>query len=311
LNNKSKTLLLGILFAFIATLIWSGNYIISRKINGIIPPIHLAFYRWFLASVLLLPFSIRHLKSDWIYLKKNILYLIVSATIGIAVYNTLIYYAAHFTQAMNLTLIGATSPFSTFILASIFLKEKLAFEKKLGLVICFLGVLTLLSKGNLTAILSIQISKGDIWMMFASVLWASYTILIRKKPQEIQNLSFQATIFIIGTILLFPAYLLEKAYYPAFSLVKNLDGILIFVIFYTAIFASIIAFFSWNKTVQLLGPSTAILFLNLIPIFTSVESQYILGEQIYRYHYLALASVIIGLLISNISIFKKDKSNVI
>jgi drug/metabolite transporter (DMT)-like permease len=304
LINKSKNLLTGGLFAILATLLWSGNYIISRKINGVIPPVHLAFFRWCLAAIIFLPFGYKAIKTDWPYIKKHILYLFITAAIGISIYNTLIYYAAHYSQAMTLTLIGATSPFTTFVLASVFLKEELILEKKIGLLICFFGVLILLSKGNLGQLLYIQLSKGDVWMMIASVLWATYTILIRKKPAEIQNQSFQAVIFMLGALFLFPAFLIEKSYYPKFSIVANFDGLILFVIIYTAICASIIAFYSWAKVVQLLGPSTAILFLNLIPIFTSVESQYILAEQIFNYHYLSLLFVMLGLVVANFKLSK-------
>ena len=37
----------GIILALLATLVWSGNFIVSREMVGALPPVTLAFLRWF------------------------------------------------------------------------------------------------------------------------------------------------------------------------------------------------------------------------------------------------------------------------
>jgi drug/metabolite transporter (DMT)-like permease len=306
LPHKKNVAIEALLYALLATLIWSGNYTISKAVNNIIPPIHLAFYRWTLAACIITCIGYKSLVQHWYLIKKRILFLIVSSIIGVSTYNTLIYYGAHTSTPMNLSLIGATSPFTTFMLAAIFLKEKLSWQKILGLCICFTGVLILLSKGNINIMAGLSITKGDAWMMLASVLWAVYTILLRIRPQEISLMAFQTTTFILGALFLLPAYLIEERYVGSFSLLANANNLIVFAIIYTAIGASIIAFFSWSKVVQLVGPSKAILFLNLIPIFASVESQFILKLPIEPYHYITLGLIALGLIIANISVAKNN-----
>jgi drug/metabolite transporter (DMT)-like permease len=305
MRNNNSPFIQALLYALLATLIWSGNYTLSKAVQHIIPPIHLAFYRWVLAAVIISCISYKQIISHWALIKKHIAFIIITSIIGVSTYNTLIYYGAHTSTPINLSLIGATSPFTTFILAAIFLKEKLTLQKIVGLLICFTGVLILLSKGNINIISGIQITKGDAWMMLASVLWATYTILLRVRPQTISPLAFQAITFIVGAICLLPAYIIESTYYPNFSVIANYNHTMLFAIVYTAVGASIIAYFSWSNVVQLIGPSRAILFLNFIPIFASVESQFILGLPIQSYHYITLGFIAVGLVVANIRFNKK------
>ncbi len=306
MSGKKNATIEALLYALLATLIWSGNYTISKAVNKIIPPVHLAFYRWTLAACIITCIGYKPLVQHWHLIKKHIVFITISSIIGVSTYNTLIYYGAHTSTPMNLSLIGATSPFTTFILAAIFLKEKLSWQKILGLCICFSGVLILLSKGNINIMAGLSITKGDAWMMLASVLWAIYTILLRIRPQTISLMAFQTITFIIGALLLLPAYIIEERYVSSFSLLASANSLIIFAIIYTAIGASIVAFFSWSKVVQIAGPSKAILFLNLIPIFASVESQFILELPIESYHYITLGLIAIGLIIANIRFGKNS-----
>ena len=74
LNNK-KHIYRGILLAVLATIIWSGNFVVARGVIHEIPPISLAFYRWLTGTIIIAPFAIRHFKreqtvvySNWKYI---------------------------------------------------------------------------------------------------------------------------------------------------------------------------------------------------------------------------------------------------
>ena len=95
MNNTTK----GILFALLATLLWSVNMVIASGIKGHIPPIGLAFWRWTVACIVLAPFAIKNTLANFKIVKKHIWYLMLTAVLGITIFNTLIYFAGKIGRA--------------------------------------------------------------------------------------------------------------------------------------------------------------------------------------------------------------------
>src|SRR6185503_11405819 len=114
----TKQLYIGIGLAVLATIIWSGNFIIARAVAGKIPPISLAFYRWATASLIMLPLAYKKFNEEKQVVLQNKKYIFWISLSGITLFNTLVYYAGHYTPAINLALIGTTSsPVFSIVLA--------------------------------------------------------------------------------------------------------------------------------------------------------------------------------------------------
>ena len=62
---------LGALFAITSTVIWSGNFIVSRYEIHLAGPISLAFFRWTIASITMFPFAYVAIKKEWHIFKQN------------------------------------------------------------------------------------------------------------------------------------------------------------------------------------------------------------------------------------------------
>ena len=295
--GQTKNIYIGIGLAILATLIWSGNFIIARALNGKIPPFSLSFYRWLIASLIVLPFAIKQFSSQWKLVKRSWPYFLCASLFGIALFNSLVYIAAHFTSAINLALIGTTSsPIMAIILARIFLKEKIGWMKMAGMILCSLGVLFLLLKGNFQNLLSLHFSTGDLWSLLAAFSFAVYNTLVKKKPAGVSAVNFLFVVFSLGTLLLFPFYLWELNHYPAVVL----SGELIFSVLYVGIGASVICFFIWNIAISKLGAGRTALFGNLIPVFSSIEAAIILHEDFTWVHIASMAIIFAGLLLANL-----------
>lgn len=293
---KEKNNLQGIALAVLATLIWSGNFIVARAVYKEISPTQLAFYRWATATLLLFPFALKVCIAEWPQLKKHLPYLFWISLTGISLFNTFVYIAGHYTSAINLALIGTTSsPVFANILARIFLKEKFGIAKISGMLICIAGILVLLSKGNFQNLLNLHFSEGDAWVLLAALSFAIYNILVRKKPPVISPLNLLFSSFLLGTLLLLPFFLLEVDAGKHVTWDLPLTG----VILYLGLGASIISFFIWNKSIQILGAGRTALFGNLIPIFSSLEAVIILHEQFSIVHIGSMVIVLAGLIIAN------------
>ncbi len=286
------------LLAVVTTIIWSGNYVIARGISNEVPPISLAFYRWALASLCIAPIALKNFNQQKTIILQHKQYLFWTALTGVSIFNTFIYLAGHYSSAINLALIATTSaPVFITLLAAIYLKEKVSRLRLIGMVICILGILFLLSGGSLQTLAHFSFGKGDILILISAFTFAIYNILVRKKPAGISPLVFLFTIFIVGTLCLLPFYIFEALQQPPIR--WNLNILLI--ILYLGIGNSVIAFFCWNAAIQKLGAAGTGLFGNLIPIFSTIEAVLFLHESFSTSHLISGMLVICGLVISNIN----------
>jgi len=298
-NSHTKE---GVMLAVAATLLWSGNFIIARKASDSIGPITLAFYRWGCATVVLFPFAFKKIKAESAAMKLNWKILLLLSFTGIALFNTFVYVAGHHTTAINMALIGTTSsPIFATAMAAFFLKERLGFFRIIGMLICISGIVLLISKGSWEVLTHFKFSIGDAWILAGSFAFAVYNILVRKKPSGISPLSFLWILFCIGTIMLLPFYLLEQNFtsYQTIWSAELLGSIL-----YLGIGTSVLAFWSWNLAIAKLGAGRTVLFGNLIPVFSTLEAVFLLGEKMTFIHLLSGILVIAGLIIANITLKK-------
>ncbi len=298
-QSAQKNIYTGIGLAVLATFIWSGNFIVARGVIKEIPPISLNFYRWLVASIIIFPFAFKKFKAEWKVVRKSWHYLFWISLTGIALFNTFVYVGAHYTSAINLALIGTTSsPIMSVLFARIFLKEKVGWMKFAGMVICIVGVLFLLAKGDFKNLVHLKFSEGDLWVLLAAFCFAIYNTMVKKKPAGISPVNFLFVIFSFGTLMVLPFFVWEMSY--STQVVWN--GKLIGSILYLGIAASVVCFLIWNMAIRKLGAGRTALFGNLIPVFSSIEAALILHEDFTWVHVTSMIIVFIGIVLANWSI---------
>ncbi|MFV5696090.1 DMT family transporter [Flavobacterium sp. LB3P122] len=291
MSNQNK----GAFFALLATLLWSVNMVIASGIKGHIPPIGLAFWRWTIACIVLAPFAIKSTIESFTFIKKHIRYLMGTAVLGITIFNTLIYFAGKTTSAVNLSLIAISIPLFIVVLSRIIFKEKVSTIKIVGIVTIITGVLVLISKGSLEALLHINSTIGDLLMLVACFFFAYYTILVRQKPDELTPKVFLFSVFVIGTIFLLPFYIWEHLFYKKVIF----DTKTVLVTTYVGIFASLVSYYLWNEAIRLIGTSKTALIYYLIPVFSGILAYFFLGQAIVITQIISMGIIISGLLITN------------
>lgn len=271
-------------------LFWSGNMVLGRGVNQIIPPVTLAFWRWAIALVILLPFTASRLKKDWNLVKNHWVVILILSFLGIACFNTMLYKAVHTTTAINGSLIQTSMPAWIVVFSLMLFKERIRVLQFIAVLACIFGALTIVIRGDVSLIKDLSFVEGDIWMTSAVVLYALYSALLRKRPL-IDELSFITYIFGMGIIMLFPLYLWE------FSTVGGVDvsWTVVGSILYVAVFPSILAYLCWNRGVKLAGANQAGLFINLTPVFTSILAVLLLGESLQLYHFTGVVLIVGGM----------------
>lgn len=278
-------------------MIWSGNFIVARAVIKDIPPVTLSFYRWLTATIILLPFVWNYFIAEFGLVKKNLPYFLFAAATGVSMFNTFVYVAGHFSEAINLAILGTcSSPIMSVILARIFLKEKIPALRIAGMLVCITGILVLLSKGSFETLMNFRFSKGDWWILAAALSFAIYNTMVKKRPKEMHHLNFLFVVFLFGTIMLVPFYIFEfKQWGPIAVNFTNISTIL-----YLGLGASVICFMLWNKAIAALGTGRTALFGNLIPVFSSIEAVILLNEKITSIHIFSFILVVAGLVIANL-----------
>ncbi|MCK8141395.1 DMT family transporter [Flavobacterium sp. I-SCBP12n] len=285
----------GILFALLATFLWSVNMVIASGVKEHIPPIGLAFWRWTVACVVLTPLALRATIIDFKIVKKHIKYLLLTAILGISIFNTLIYFAGKTTSAFNLSLMAISIPLFIIGISRIVFKEKVSNLAIAGIITIITGVLVLISKGSLDALLRINFAFGDLLMLLACFFFACYTLLVRKKPKELEPKVFLYSVFVIGTLILLPFYLWENTYLEKVVI----DSKTLLIISYVGIFASLVSFYLWNEAIGLIGTSKTAVIYYLIPIFSGILAYFFLDQSIEFIQIISMAIIVLGLLITN------------
>ena len=284
----------GYIFVLLATMIWSGNFIVARFLADAVPPITLVMLRSCIALIALFPFALKSLRKDSHLFRKYSGYIIITGFFGMSVCNSLVYIAAATTKALNMTLIAIASPIFTLLFARLFLSDVLTVKRVLGLFIATSGVILLITEAEPGRLIHLTFSRGDLWMLGQASSFALYSILIRKKPPELEPLSFLFALFAVGGILLLPFFFYEI---PRLTALAWTPQILISVL-YLGIGPSLLAYLFWNKSVSIIGPSRAAFVYYTLPLFSGLEALLWLNEPISLFHVLSGFLILTGILIS-------------
>ena len=267
---------------------------LARYVAGHVPPLTLSCIRWIGVFVILLPFALPHLKRDWPALRASLPFMVLLSAIGFAFNNAISYWAMQYTQALNALLIQSSGPLFVALWSLVLFGVRLTWAQLAGIVISLIGVLTIILRGDFSALASIRFNKGDV--MFASSLLAFglYSALMPKRPVTHQ-LSLIAFTTGCGAILLLPLSVWE--YTTGFTL--KLDTMTVATLIYVVIFPSTLAYLFFNRGIALIGPNRAAPFFHLVPVFGSAMAIFLLGEEPRLFHLVGYVLVLAGVVIAS------------
>ena len=274
----------------LTSIFWAFNTIAGRAAVGEVSPLLIVSLRWLFVSIILTFLCRNQLKEIWTILSKRIKWLIIMGLFGFTGFNSAYYIAAHDTIAINLGLVQGTMPAFIIIIAWVWLKDKINLTQFLGVLITFIAVLIVVSAGNLTILLNLELNKGDIVMIFACTLYAVYAVGLRKKPQigALPLLTFFAYVAFVGSL---PGLIYET--YSNQLILPGLKGCIILGVI--IIFPSFLAQIFFMKGVEKIGPARSGLYTNLVPVFSSILAVLFLGESFQFYHFLSLSMIFAGI----------------
>ncbi len=274
----------------LAVFFWAGNFIVGRAVRADIPPVGLAFWRWFIAALLVTVMARRYLLTDLREIRRHWLIVLLLSITGITSFNTLVYIGLQYTIAVNALLMQSLMPVLIVGLSFLLFKEKIHLIQAMGVLVSLVGALTIIGQGSIDVLLSLSINRGDILVFIAVVGYAGYSIGLRKRP-AVHPLSFVAATFIVGDLLLLPLYIWESMA----GRTVHFDAPTLMAVSYVSIFPSIVSYLCFNRGVELVGANRAGMFIHLIPVFGSVMAIVFLGESLQWFHLLGILLIASGI----------------
>ncbi len=283
-----------------SVLCWAANTVLARGVVQEVNPMALSFWRWFVALALILPFGFSYLRRDIHTIKNNKFRLALLAFFSVSVYNSLLYVAAHFTTANNMSIVTAAMPTITIVTAWLIINEKPGKLQIFGVIISALGMIGIIFKGSFANAYHLIFNYGDLLVIGSVVSWSLYSVFLRKFKIALHPISLLTMTIGIGLIFIAPFYLCEIIATNDFSFSYKAFPVFLFL----GIFPSILAYLCWNNGVAKVGPSTSATFLYLLPIFAALLAFIFLDEKIHYYHMLGGSLIFIGLYLANTKIIK-------
>jgi drug/metabolite transporter (DMT)-like permease len=278
----------------LTALFWAGNIVLARYVAGHVPPLTLSCIRWIGVFLILLPIARPHLQHDWPALRASLPLMLVLSATGFAFNNAISYWAMQYTEALNALLIQSSGPLFVALWSLILFGVRLTRAQLSGIVISLAGVLTIILRGDFSALAKIHLNKGDL--MFASSLLAFglYSALMPRRPVTHQ-LSLICFTTGCGAALLLPFAVWE--YRAGFALQP--DALTAATLAYVVIFPSTLAYLFFNRGIALIGPNRAAPFLHLVPVFGSAMAILLLGEALRLFHLAGYVLVLAGVIIAS------------
>jgi len=289
-NTKAYIMLI------LATLFWAGNFTIGKfAYTENVPPYSLAFFRWILVWIILLPFTYKEISRIKTEVKNNLSLFVILGFTSVGIFSAFTYNALNYTQVINASLFNTAIPVSIILVCFLLKIEKTNIFQISGLIVSVLGILAIITRLDLNILLALNFNKGDIYMVIAIISWGIYSAFLKKKTFDISLLSLVHVVCTFGLIILLPAFLFELAQGKTTEVNNNL----IFILLYIAIFPSIGSYYCWAGAVSIIGANRAGIFLSLIPLFSTIFAMIFFNEKFLFFHFIGSVLIILGLFLSN------------
>ena len=187
----------------------ASNPVVGRAAAHVVPPIGLAFWRWLIAFLIVLPFALPGLLTHRGQLKAQWRRYLLLGVLGQGISGAIVYYGLERTSATNASLIYATSPAMILALAAVWLGDAIRPRQVLGILLAMAGVLVILTRGDPEALLHLSFNVGDLLVLTGAVSWSVYTILLRQSGTPLPVVTAFAANAFAGVLVLAPFYAWE------------------------------------------------------------------------------------------------------
>ena len=296
MENTTRTASRGAAFLLLAlaTLFWAGNWVLGRALREVFEPNALNFWRWLIAALALAPFALPRLRGRWGAIRRDAGLLLLLSFLGVALFQSLVYTGLKTTTAVNAVLLNSSFPAFMLLCSWAIDGERATRRQVAGMLISLAGILVILSRGDPASLARLELHPGDALILLAMPVWGLYSVLLKRRPPELDGVAFLFVISLAGVALLLPAFAVEALYAPPRW--PGAEGVA--AAFYVGLAASVGAFICWNRGVAVVGANAAGFTIHLLPAFGTLLAILFLGESFRPFHALGIATILAGVLVA-------------
>jgi drug/metabolite transporter (DMT)-like permease len=274
--------------------LWGSNPSVSRLVLDAVPPVALAWSRWFVVFVAVLPLVwperaviAQVLRTRW----KTLMLLTLLAGVP---QSMVVYKGLELSSAVNLGLFNSAIPVLILVLGALFWDKRIRAHEAGGIVISLTGVLVILFQGSWAKALALAFNSGDVILFAGMILWALYTLKLIDRPRALSPPALIALIAAFGLLACAPLLVWEGiAVHP-----PRLDRTTTLALVYIGLGPTLGAMLCFNYAVERVGAVRAGVLVHLMPVFASVFAVLLLGEHVHAFHAIGFALVAGGALLA-------------
>jgi len=286
------------LAAIFSMIFFGMSFIWTKILLESFGPLTIIFLRLLISTILLA--SYLSITKKIHFQKSHIKYFL-----GLAFFEPFLYFlgenfGVQYVSPTIASMIISTIPLVTPIFVFIFLKERINRYTFLGLIVSFVGVLTVLVSKNSTLEYT---PKGIGLLFFAVAATIGYSIMVKKLTSEYSPINIVFFQNLIGFFYFIPFVFIFEG---KELLNMSIDFPTISALIQLSLFASTLAFIFLTKSIGAIGVNKTNVFVNLIPVVTALFSYIIFGKLLSMQEIIGIVIVISGLFLSNVKNESKE-----
>lgn len=276
----------------LAALFWSGNFVVARALRDDFDPVLVTFVRWFLALLIFLPFVWREAWRSLSAIRREWRLVTALGLTGVALFHPLIFVAVKYTTATNALITLSLAPVAIMLGASVISRSHPSAFQIAGTATSLVGAVVLITRGDVAGIAAAGFNRGDLVMLVAVVVWAVYSLLLRRRPADLSP-----TVTLVASIVPALPVLLAFTVLAGPAVAMTVSPSMLLAVAYIAVFATVLSFMFWSYGVAHMGPSRAGQYIHLMPVFGAAMAFVFLGEPLSFPEVFGAALVFAGLVL--------------
>lgn len=282
--------------AVFTVMMWSLNIIYSKYLAGVLTPSEISFYRWLIGAIVMLPIAYKSIQEDWKKLMRQWKLILGMALSGMGFLNLFVYYAGYTASATDMSLISILGPIFLIVIS----RQRINLYQLFGICAAIFGVVTIILHGNFSNLESFKFVPGDVYMLASAFLFAVYSAMQQRAPDDIHPTSILTMAIIVSALIFLPPAL------PAIidTSLRSIPPMAWFILVVLGIVNSALAYLSWDIVIKKIGTVNAGTMYYTMPIFSIFFAYILLHERIYEVQILGALLILIGIMFVTIGAAK-------
>lgn len=298
-HMQSSSTLKAIILLIICAFFWGSCFPIGKNALAEVSPYTLVLTRFVIAAVCLLAYMLVLRQSFGRLSSTQWLWSIIVSIVGVGGLNLCLFTGLNHTQATNGSLIMALSPLLTSLIACLVERQMPSRAQCFSLAVSLFGVMMVITEGDLSRLAHFNFNHGDKTILVGMLCWSSYTYFSKGISRWMPMIPYTFLGMISGAAVIGVVCLLHPEVNPLRQVIQSSSSVLAELIF-IGLFGTVAGYLLWMQGVHKLGPATASLFFNLVPVFAALTALG-MGQTVTPLQLSGIAIVIIGLLLPRLS----------